>query len=85
VAIADLRKGQPANLMGMHLGTHVGAKRIRFQHASFNDTESASAGPSHALQKSATVDTVIIVVVLDDAVRVWMDELVFRHFRYLQF
>jgi hypothetical protein len=25
------------------------------------------------------------VVVLDDAVRVWMDELVFRHFRYLQF
>jgi hypothetical protein len=79
VAIADLRKGQPANFVGMHLGTHLGAEGIRFQHTAFNDAESAGAGPSHALQKTSAVYSVIIMVMLNQSTDIRIRQIPFSH------
>src|SRR5690348_5886155 len=64
VAIADLHE---AEISGGFLSADARkvAEAVRIQHAAFDYAESAGAGPSHAFEKTAAVDTVVIVVVQD--------------------
>jgi len=39
------------------------AQAIRLQHAALHYAQRASAGPCHALQKSAAIDAVVVVIV----------------------
>src|SRR4029077_10637196 len=60
-AVLDLHEAQFAFVYLAHF-TAV-AKSVALQHSAFEDTESAGARPGHAAQKSATVDSVVMVVV----------------------
>src|SRR5579859_3844685 len=79
VAIADLHKTQPSHFVGLHIGTHLGSERKGLQHSALNHAERTSAGPSHAFQKSAAVNSVMIVVVLNKATGDFAEEVCIRH------
>ena len=40
---------------------------MRLQHATLNYADGARTGPGHAFQKSTAVDSIIVMVVLNDA------------------
>lgn len=60
VTVADLHEVK-SSLRGLR----VLAESLRTQNAAANGPGDASPGPSHTLQKSTTVDAVVIVVVSD--------------------
>jgi hypothetical protein len=70
VAVTNLDEGQSADFVGFRLGSHLGSEGERSQNAALNQTKRASPSPRHALQKPAAVDSVMVVVMLDKAVRV---------------
>jgi hypothetical protein len=57
----------------------VKTQGVRFEHSALHQADSAGTRPSHAFEKSAAVDSVIIVVVLDVAAGAWIDQFRFRH------
>src|ERR1700747_67999 len=61
VAVADLHEAQFTHCV---LGTQLWhpAQGVRFQYASLNYAKRASTNPSHALQKAATIDSVVVMV-----------------------
>ena len=58
---------------------------MRLQHASLNHAKRARARPGHAFQKPSAVDSIIIMVVLNDAAWVRIEQVLFRHSRFLRF
>src|SRR5437588_6361595 len=67
VAVANLHETEFSHFVGLHLRAHLGGQSARCQHASLNNTEGTGASPRHALQKATAVDSVIIMVVLDES------------------
>ena len=68
VAVADLHKTELPHFVGLRFRSHVKGERSRSQHTAFNHAECSCARPSHAFQKSSTVNSVLMVVMLDEAI-----------------
>src|SRR5579872_5214621 len=67
VAVADLRKAQLPHFVGLHLRTHVRGESARRQYSAFDYAQRAGSGPGHALQKTPSVDSIIIVIMLNES------------------
>src|SRR5882762_1464229 len=63
VAIANLYKTKLAGRYRRLVEIGKLAQAIRLQHAALHYAQRASAGPCHALQKSAAIDAVVVVIV----------------------
>jgi hypothetical protein len=57
----------------------LGAEGKRFQHSAFNYTEGTSSSPRHAFQKSAAVNPVMVVVMLEEAPGSLVEQVRLRH------
>jgi hypothetical protein len=62
VAVADLHEAELALLFG------AVAESIGLQHSALDYTQDPSTRPRHAFEKAPTVDSVMIVIVLNEVV-----------------
>src|ERR1700741_3614911 len=79
VAVADLHEAQLTHFVGLHLRTHVRGESTRRQYSAFNYAKRTGSGPGHALQKTSPIDTVIIVVMLNESTDIRVSQILFRH------
>jgi hypothetical protein len=64
MAVADLHEAEIGSRG--HFGGGSPAQRLRAQDAARHGPEDPGAGPSHAFEKPATLDAVLVVIVGDD-------------------
>src|SRR5271165_1215459 len=60
VTVADLNKAEVSAMAGVSIG--VPGECLRNRNAAAHGPDQSSAGPSHALQKSASVDAIVVKV-----------------------
>ena len=65
VAVADLHEAQLARCRGIRSQIGKPAQAVRLQYAALHHAQRARSCPRHALQKSAAIDSVLVVIVQD--------------------
>ena len=65
VAVADLHEAQFARSRSRSFQLRKPAQAVRLQYAALHHAKRARARPRHALQKAASIDTIVVVIVHD--------------------
>jgi hypothetical protein len=65
MAIANLREGKATGFVGYRFT--LGTQRVRLENASRNYTDRPGSSPSHAFQKSTAINSVLLMVVPNQA------------------